>query len=101
MFNTAVLINSRDQHEKHGVPLLRASITRLTTYSTQNNQLKCIGNNTVPSLNAMKILIMQSVENLKDSKSTSILSDCQPACRKPTNTRSMAPDFSHNKGNRI
>ena len=45
--------------------------------------------------------MMQSVEYFKNSNlATSISSDCQPAVR-PTNIRSMAPDFSHNKGNRI
>ena len=31
---STVVLNSRDRHEKHGVPLLRASITRLTIYFT-------------------------------------------------------------------
>ena len=60
--------------------------------------------NNVPSLNSVKILTMRSVENYKILKSTSIWSDCWgclPACLciKPTSTRSIAPDFSHNKGN--
>ena len=58
-----LVLNSRDQHEKRGVPLLRTSITRLTIYFTRKSQLKCIGNtirnNTVP------LLTMQSVENFK------------------------------------
>ena len=51
--------------KRHGIPLLHASITRLTIYFTQKPQLKCIGN-TVPSLNAAKILTMQSVETSKN-----------------------------------
>ena len=32
---STVVLNGRDRHEKHGVPLLCASITFLTIYFTQ------------------------------------------------------------------
>ena len=53
---------------------------------------------TVPLLNAAKILMMQSVENFKNFQI--LLAAGLPAIR-PTSSRSMAPDFSHNKGNRV
>ena len=50
------IVASRDRYKKHGMPLLRASITYFIIYFTQN-ELKCIGhyNNTVPLLNTTKI----------------------------------------------
>ena len=63
---------------------------------TDQNTLVTLCNN-IPLLNSVKILAVRSVENFKP---TSIWSDCRPAVR-PTSTRSMAPDFSHNKGNHV
>ena len=60
--------------------------------------------NNIPSLNSMKILTVQSVENFKIFEPNSILSDCLPACLpaiRPTSTMSMTPDLSLNKGNRV
>ena len=86
-----VVLNSRDRHKKHGVPLLRASIIRLTIYFTQKNQLKWISN-TITTLNATKIRLMRFIENFKIF--------CWPAVRL-TRTRIMASDFSYNEGNRV
>ena len=41
---STVILNSRDRHEKHAIPLLRALITCLTMYFTQKDQLKYFGN---------------------------------------------------------
>ena len=44
----------------------------------------------------------QNFSNLPLSHLTACQPVCQPACQtagRPTSTRSMAPDFSHNKGN--
>ena len=38
-----VVLNSRNRYKKHGMPLLRSSITYFIIYFTQN-ELKCIGN---------------------------------------------------------
>ena len=50
--------------KKHGILLLHALITRLTILYPKN-QLKCIGNTIITSLNATKIQPMQPVENFK------------------------------------
>ena len=73
-------------------------------YTLPEKRLKCIGNTTITLYlvkNAVKFPTMRSVE---DFKSSLISSDCLPAglpAVRPTSTRSMVPDFSHNKGNRV
>ena len=59
--------------------------------------------NNVPSLNSVKILTVRSVENFKNFRTYQYLV-CLPASLpaiRPTSTKSMAPDVSHNKGNRL
>ena len=71
------VLNSRDRHKKHGVLLLRVSITR-PQFTLPKSRLKCIGNYiitlTVPLLNAAKILPIQSVENFKNFQMLAIKS---------------------------
>ena len=93
--------------KKHGVRLSRASITHLTIYFSRKNRLKSICNTitlkTVPLLNSMENLTTRSVErfeNFEIYQTEFRLTAGLPAVR-PTSTRSMAPDFSHNKGNRV
>jgi len=58
----------------------------------------------VSLLNIAKSRIFHPVYNFKISKFSTISSDClpdsQPAIR-PGNTSTMAPDFSHKKGNHV
>ena len=98
---STVVLNSMDRHEKHGVPLLCTSITRLTMYFTQKHRLKYIGN-TIITLYLCKNLtnaICREFLKLSDLPVFHLTAGL-PAIR-PTSTRSMAPDFSHNKGNRV
>ena len=89
--------------KKHGVPLFRTSTISLTIHLARNKTTGIhwlLYDNNIPLLNSMKILTVQSVENFKNIfKPTSIWSDCRPAVRH-TSTRSMAPNFLHNEGNR-
>ena len=108
---STVVLNSRDRHEK----TWRPTFSRLhntphnTPYPKKPTGIHwLLYDNNIPSLNSVKILTVRSVENFKVFEPTSIWSDCQPASQtaslpavRPTSTRSMATDFSHNKGNHV
>ena len=103
---STIVLNSRDRHEK----TWRPTFSRLHNTPHNTPYLKkptgihwLLYDNNVPSLNSVKILTVRSVENFKNFRTYQYLvwlPDCQPAIR-PTSTRSMAPEFSHNKGNRV
>ena len=75
------LIRNRDQHEKHGIPFFtppqHASQCTLPKKLSKMHSLRY--GNTVPLLNTMEILTVQSVGDFKIFDSTSISPDCLPA----------------------
>ena len=76
------------------------------TLPEKTDQIHCfLYDSNVPSLNSVIILTVCSVENFKNFRTYQYLvylPTCQPACLpavRPTSTKSMVPDFSHNKSN--
>ena len=91
---STIVLNSGTETKKYGVSLF--ALPQHTSQGTLPEKLTKIHwlryDNTIRSLDTVKILQLV--------KLTYILSDCQPAVI-PTNTRNMAPDLSHNKGNHV
>ena len=97
--NTIVL-NSRDQHKKHGilfVPPQQASQYILPKKPTEMHWLHY--DNNVPSLNTMKILTSAIGREFLNPLVFGL--PARLPTIKPSSTRSMAPEFSHNRGNYI
>ena len=98
---STVVLNSRDRYEKTWHPTFTRLHNSPHNILFTKNRLKSICNTITKLYLCYKLHgkpnnTISTERDLKISKSTRISSDCRPAVR-PTSTRSMAPDFSHNK----
>ena len=96
---STIVLNSRDRPEKNSIPLSHLhNMPHNTLYLKKLTRIhRLLNDNTIPSLNSVKILTVRSVENFKIFQtyvSVFGLTASLPYIR-PTSTRSMVPDFSH------